>query len=343
MTKYEDLIKSLKQGKLLPLYLFFGEEEFLVQEAVDLIISKAVDPGARDFNFNTVYCKGSSGNEIVNLAQTFPFMSERRLVIAKEIEALKAGDLEELVTYLRSPSPTTCLVMISNQPRYDKKSVSAPVEANGAVVRFYSILDREILAWIDSWARQRGLSIQRDAAQYVWQILGNDLQAIANELQKAAIYIKDRKNITFEDVKTVVGDFREYTPFDLADALGKKSREKAFLILSRLIQEGEQPVGILASIAWNFRRLMRAKAMEATGTAYDEIKKKMNIIFHQSASFQEQMRSYTLRELQGVFDVLITADKAMKSSGIGGRLVLERMILRLCGVSGEAEDRKVGR
>jgi len=331
MTKYEDLIKGLKQGKLLPLYLFFGEEEFLIQEAVDLIISKAVEPGARDFNFNTVYCKGSSGNEIVNLAQTFPFMSDRRLVIAKEIEALKAADLEELLAYLRSPSPTTCLLMIANKPRYEKKSVTSLVEANGAVVRVYSILDRDILPWIDSWARQRGLSIQRDAAQYVWQILGNDLQAITNELQKATIYIKDRKNITFEDVKVVVGDFREYTPFDLADALGKKSREKAFLILSRLIQEGEQPVGILASIAWNFRRLMRAKAMETAGAGYDEIKKKMNIIFHQSASFQEQMRNYTLRELQGVFDVLINADKAMKSSGIGGRLVLERMILRLCG------------
>ena len=343
MTKYEDLIKSVKQGKLLPLYLFFGEEEFLIQESVDLIISKAIDPGARDFNFNMVYCKGSSGNEIVNLAQTFPFMSERRLVIAKEIEALKAADLEELVSYLKSPSPTTCLVMIANQPRFDKKSVTAPVEANGAVVRFYSILDREVLAWIENWARQRGLSIQRDAAQYVWQVLGNDLQAITNELQKATIYIKDRKNITLEDVKVVVGDFRDYTTFDLADALGKKSREKAFLILSRLIQEGEQPVGILASTAWNFRRLMRAKAMESAGSGYDDIKKKMNVIFHQSASFQEQMRSYTLRELQGVFDILITADKAMKSSGIGGRLVLERMILRLCGVDGETEGKMVRR
>ena len=343
MIKYEDLTKSVKQGKLLPLYLFFGEEEFLIQESIDLIISKAVDPGARDFNFNTVYCKGSSGNEIVNLCQTFPFMSDRRLVIAKEIEALKAADLEEIVPYLKSPSPTTCLLMIANQPRYDKKTVIAPIEANGAVIRFYSILDRDILPWIENWARQHGLSIQRDAAQYVWQILGNDLQAITNELQKAAIYIKDRKNITFDDVKVAVGDFREYTPFDLADALGKKSREKAFLILSRLIQEGEQPVGILASIAWNFRRLMRAKSMEAAGSGLEEIKKKMNIIFHQSASFQEQMRSYTLRELQGVFDVLITADKAMKSSGIGGRLVLERMIMKLCGVHEEAESKMVRR
>jgi DNA polymerase-3 subunit delta len=333
MTKYEDLIKSLKQGVLLPLYLFFGEEEFLVQEAVDLIISKAVDPGARDFNFNTVYCKGSSGNEIVNLAQTFPFMSDRRLVIAKEIEALKAADLEELVSYLKSPSPTTCLVMIANQPRFDKKSVLAPVEANGAVVRFYSILDRDVNAWIDSWARQRGLSIQRDAAQYVWQVLGSDLQAITNELQKAVIYIKDRKNITLDDVKVVVGDFREYTSFDLASALGAKKQEKAFLVLSRLVQEGESPVGLLGSIAWNFRRLMQVKAMEYAGMGIDEGMKKLRppVIFHQATAFKEQVRSYSLAELEKVFEVLLTADKAMKSSGIGGRLVLERMILRLCG------------
>ena len=79
MMKSEDLIRSLKQGNL-ALYLFFGDEEFLIQEAVDLIVSKVVDPASRDFNFDTVYCKGTSGNEIVNLAQTFPFMAERRLV-----------------------------------------------------------------------------------------------------------------------------------------------------------------------------------------------------------------------------------------------------------------------
>jgi len=333
MTKYEDLIRNIKQGKLLPLYLFFGEEEFLIQEAVDLIIDKAVDPGARDFNFNTVYCKGTSGNEIVNLAQTFPFMSERRLVIAKEIDALKAADLEELASYLRSPSPTTCLVMIANQPKYEKKTVTGPVEANGAVVRFFPILDRDIMQWIDTWARQRGLSIQRDAAQYVWQALGNDLQAITNELQKAVIYIKDRKNITLEDVKFVVGDFRDYTSFDLAAALGAKNREKAFLILTRLVQEGESPVGLLGSISWNFRRLLQVKAMELSGTELDESLKKLRppVIFHQATAFKEQVRSYSLTELEQAFEVLLNADRSLKSSGIGGRLVLERMIMRLCG------------
>jgi len=331
MAKPEELVRSLKQGKVLPLYLFFGDEEFLVHEAVDLIISTVVDPGSRDFNFNTIYCKGTSGNELVNLCQTLPFMAARRLVIAKEIEALKAADVDELAAYLQNPSPSTCLVMIANQPRFEKKAITAPVEANGAVVRFFALLDREMPGWIEGWVRRRGLSIQRDAVQYVWQTLGNDLQAINNELEKTVIYVKERKAISFDDVKHVVGSFRDYTPFDLADALGKKDREAALLILSRLIQEGESPVGLLGSIAWNFRRLVSAKAMEAAGVGIEEIKKKHRIIFHQAASFQAQLRSYTLGELEAAIEVLLNADRALKSSGMTGRLVLERMILRLCG------------
>jgi DNA polymerase-3 subunit delta len=333
MFKYQDLISGLKQGKILPLYLFFGEEEFLIQEAVDLIINKVVDPVARDFNFNTLYCKDTSSSEVVNLCQTLPFMSEKRLVIAKEIDVFKAADLEELVSYLNDPSPSTCLVMLSNQPRYEKKAVTSAVEAHGAVTRFYALLDREIVAWIESWARTRGLSIQRDAAQFLWQTLGNDLQKIGNELEKVLISLQAKKTITFDDVKTVVGDFRDYSSFDLAAALGQKNREKAFLILSRLIQEGEAAVGLLGSIAWNFRRLMQVKALEAAGMAsHDAIKKlRPPVIFHQVDLFKSQVKCYTLDELREVFAVMLSTDKALKSSGLNGRLVLERMILRICG------------
>jgi len=330
--KYPDLIRSLKQGPVLPLYLFYGDEEFLLQEAVDLIVKKVVDPGARDFNFNVLYCRDVSASELVNLAQTLPFMSEKRLVIAKEIDTFKAGDLEELVSYLNDPSPSTCLVLVSNQGRYEKKPVVAAVEAHGAVTRFFPLLDREIITWIEGWARARGLSVKRDAAQYLWQTIGNDIQKIKNELEKVEIYLKESKAITFDDVKTVVGDFREYTSFDLAAAIGQKNKEKAFLVLSRLIQEGEQPVGLLGSIAWNFRRLMRAKSLEASGMGYEEIKRKLGVIFHQSASFQEQMRRFNVDELRSVFDTMLGADRALKSSGLSGRLVLERMILKVCGV-----------
>ncbi len=334
MLKYNELTASLKQGKLLPLYLFFGEEEFLIQEALDRIIKAAVEPGARDFNFNTLYCRETPASEIVGLAQTLPFLSEMRLVIAKEIDALKAADIEILLSYLEDPSPSTCLVMVSNLGKYDKKAVLSAVEAHGAAVRFFPLLEREVAAWIEGRARERGLTIQHDAAQYLWQTVGNDLQKIDSELDKVEISIKDRKAITFSDVKAVAGDFREYTSFDLAAALGAKNRQKAFIILARLIQEGEAPVGLLGSIAWNFRRLLQAKTMEASGSRPEEIMKKLRppVIFHQVAQFREQMKQYSLDELRAVFNVMLAADRSLKSGGLSGRLVLERMILKLCGM-----------
>jgi DNA polymerase III subunit delta len=331
IVKYQDFLSGLKQRKIAPLYLFYGEEGFLIQEALDLIIDTVVEPGARDFNFNVLYCRETSASDIVNLAQTLPFMSEKRLVIAKEFDAFKADDLEELVPYLNDPSPATCLVLASNQGRYEKKSVISAVESHGGAIRFYPLLDREIVGWIESRAKLLGVTIQHDAAQYLWQTVGNDLQKIKNELEKVKIYLKERTSINFEDVKTVVGDFREYSSFDLAAELGRKNREKALLILSRLLQEGESPIGLLGSVAWNFRRLLQAKSMEAAGIGSDEIMKKQRVIFHQTGLFKEQMRRYTMDELRETFSVMLAADRALKSSGLNGRLVLERMILTLCG------------
>jgi DNA polymerase-3 subunit delta len=331
--KYQDLISGLKKGKILPLYLFYGDEAFLIQEALNLIIDRAVDPGAKDFNFNTLYCRDTSASDLVNLCQTLPFMSERRLVIARDLDAYKAADIDELVPYLNDPSPNTCLVMVSSESRYDKKSVTAAVEAHGAVTRFFPLLDGEIVPWIEGWARARGLSVQRDAAQYLWQALGNDLQMIGNELEKVEIYIKGKKTITFQDMKEAVGDFREYSSFDLAAEIGLKNREKAFFVLTRLMQEGESPVGLLGSVAWNFRRLLQVKSMEASGASVDDGMKKLRppVIFHQVKQFKLQIKSYRIEELRAAFDVIMSADRALKSSALPGRLVLERMILKLCG------------
>ena len=143
----------------------------------------------------------------------------------------------------------------------------AAVEAHGAVTRFFSAAGPRDRA-LDRGAGQGARTVHRSATRRstCGRPIGNDLQKIVNELEKVEIFIKEKKTITFEDVKTVVGDFREYTSFDLAAAVGAKNREKALLILTRLLQEGEAPVGLLGSIAWNFRRLLQAKSMEAVGT-----------------------------------------------------------------------------
>lgn len=328
--KPQDLKVRIVRGEVLPLYLLVGDEEFLVQEVIDLIIDKVVDPASRDFTFNQLSFRDTSADEVVNLAQTYPFMAERRLIVARDADQLKAADIEALAGYLRSPLPSTCLVLTAKRG-FEKKTVAGPVAEHGAVAVFYPLREEEVPAWIEGRVRAKKLAIGRDAAQQLFETVGNDLQKIANELEKVFIAVKDRTTITLDDVKAAVGDFREFTSFELADALGAKDRERAFIVLTRLLQEGESPIGLLGAVAWNFRRLLRAKSLEAAGTGYEEIKTRLRIIFHQSAAFQRQMRSWNIRELEGAFGLLLAADRGLKSSGMGGRLVLERLVLELCG------------
>ena len=79
------------------------------------------------------------------------------------------------------------------------------------------------------------------------------------------------------------------------------------------------------------RRLMRAKVLERSGMRYEDIKKKTGVLWLHSTSFHEQMRRFSIPELREAFTVMLFADRKLKSSGMGGRLVLERMILQLCG------------
>jgi len=74
-----------------------------------------------------------------------------------------------------------------------------------------------------------------------------------------------------------------------------------------------------------------AKSMEAAGMGPGEVIKALRVIFHQANLFKEQMRRYTLDELKEVFSILLSTDKALKSGGLNGKLILERMIVRLCG------------
>jgi DNA polymerase III delta subunit len=55
------------------------------------------------------------------------------------------------------------------------------------------------------------------------------------------------------------------------------------------------------------------------------------VIFHQSGQFKEQMKAFSLEELRNAFPVMLSADRALKSSGLSSRLVMDRMILELCG------------
>src|SRR5437870_1905897 len=109
-----DLTQRLGTGIVAPIYLVIGEEDFLRDMAgaafrQAVLGSDNVDMAV--FNYDLLYGDETDAQEILGICKTVPAFAERRLVVIRDIGALRAGETERLLPYLTAPVDSTCLVM----------------------------------------------------------------------------------------------------------------------------------------------------------------------------------------------------------------------------------------
>ena len=107
--KFQDFNKHTALKNTSPVYLFAGEESYLIDSCVKKVSSiLAVD----DLNKEVFYASDSSAEDILNAVQTLPFLSEKRVVIVKSVNKMKAADAERFLGYLSNVVDTSCLILL---------------------------------------------------------------------------------------------------------------------------------------------------------------------------------------------------------------------------------------
>src|SRR5215470_2584171 len=113
--RYKDLERTLKQGKLEPVYLLFGAETYLRDEGARGIAAKALRGTLlREFNESGFSLAGGDAREAIASAEQLPMMSERRVVSVKDFARLDESSEEALLSYVARPAPTTVLIFIAD-------------------------------------------------------------------------------------------------------------------------------------------------------------------------------------------------------------------------------------
>ena len=325
-----ELQKAIQKRTLSPLYFFYGEETFLIDKMVDEIKGIVVDPNLADFNLSVFYGKESTPQDIINSAKTFPLLSDHRLIIIKEADRLKASSWKEFSNYFKNPQASTCMIICAEKMVLNS-TVLKVFRKRGEVVRFYHPFDREIPSWIRRIANEFDRKISQEAVALLGVELDKDLQKIYNELQKIAAYVGERKVIEGKDVKEVVADVKGSTVFNLMDCVGKKDVEGALDALRRLIESGEQPLRILRMITLRIRQLARGKEMLQEGFSQADIGRSLGIRTFYLRGFLTQVHAFSLAKMEVCTDFLFRSDWKLKSSRVDKRLILERLIVELCG------------
>ncbi|NJD37826.1 MAG: DNA polymerase III subunit delta [Geobacter sp.] len=324
----QDLDKQIKTGSLLPVYFLYGDEPFLVDRAARRIMEQAIDPAMKDFNLNVYYGAECKGTEILDTAQTLPMFSDRRLVVVRQTDKLPVATQEGLLPYLAYPCPEACLLFLAAKPDLRRKCF-AELKKQQGTLEFKKLYDNKLVPFISAEAQTQGKKIDGAGAEMLAFLVGNNLQELVSQIEKAALYVGTRPVIGVDDVKAIVSQSKEYSAFELARFMGEKNLPKALATLQSMLQNGEEAIMILGALASHFRRIWRIRELLDQKITPVDISKQLKI--HQFFLNEQisQARKYPVTELEVLFERLYQGDVGIKT-GASSATVLQGVVYDSC-------------
>lgn len=334
-----DPLAPLREGEAGPLYFVHGKERYLVDRAVELLRARVLDPRTRDFNYELFYGKEAGAARIAQAARTLPMMAKRRLVLVRDADEMKGDELGALIPYVSDPAPETCLVFVAEKADQRLKFFSA-FKKHGVILKLDPLYERQLPDFVRGEAKARGVTLAPDALTMIVDEIGAELGQLADAVERLAIYVGERKQVTAEDVDKVVATTRQRNVFELANAVGAGDRAHALAVLSSMLGARESGVRIVAMLARHLRQLwITSELLERTRDKF-EIAGALGIPPFFADDIIRQARNIDAARAKRMHAALFKADKDLKSSRLDDARLLEALILELTRTNANATAKR---
>ncbi len=323
---YEDIASAFRQGHFKPLYFFYGNEPFLIQELQDILLEHALAPHERDFNLDIVYGPDADAQHVLALCASYPVMSERRVVIVRDFDKLKDNRLFK--EYAERPNPAAVVVLACGSKPDRSRHPYRALRARAVAMESKPLYSNQAPAWIKRRAKKQGYEITQEAAQMLVDYTGTDLGGVVREMEKLGTYIGERKTVSADDIVRASGHSRGFNVFELQKAIGERRSEDAFRIMERMLQRASNERGeaiMIVSVlnAW-FMKLWKLSACR-TAMSRQEIARHIGVSPFFVKDYQASLRRYGTPAIRNAFAVLLATDYELK----GGSARSERLVMTL--------------
>jgi len=226
----EKIIADWKKGNFKPIYWLEGDEPYLIDQLVNYAEHKILSEAEAGFNLTIFYGRDANWPDVINACRRYPMFAERQVVLLKEAQQMK--DIEKLEGYVDNPLSSTVFVVSYKDKKVDSRTKFAKtLKSKGEVFSTKKLYDNQLPDWANNMIQHHGLTISPKALHLLVDHIGNDLSRIQNEIEKLAVNLGARKNITEDDIENYIGVSKEFNVFELQDAMGKKDLSKAIRII----------------------------------------------------------------------------------------------------------------
>lgn len=349
---WQELWRQLDKKKVAPCYLLWGEEEHLLRLTLGKIEAALALGDLRELNYERLDAQELDSKRLEAAVYALPWLAPRRLVVVTGLKLAGAdkGDgsregaddvageetkgstsrlEQELLGLLDKLPVTTCLVLVAAGPVDMRRRLVKAVAKAGVVQEFPRLRGQELERWLKERGRELGLKWERGAAELLAARGEGGLEQLEQELKKLAAYAAPSGVVRREDVELLVPEANTARVFDLIDAALAGQGERALHLLSRLLEQGETPLGLVALLARQVRLVMAAKEAREKGSRPVTLAAVLKVHPYVAQKLEAQSSRFTWEELYRLIQALARADQRLKSSTLNPRLVLEEIILDL--------------
>lgn len=334
---YKSIEKANKEQNFFPLYYFFGDEPYLLNQATDYLKHCSLQGGASDFNFMSFYATDADIGRVRDEVETLPMMSSRRVVLLKEVQELTEKEWDILEPIIKSAVNTSVFILTAS--KVDRRKRFFKLLTDHAVsVEFKKPFDNQIPGWIQHIGKNFGLIFSDEALQLLHRLVGNQLTEIDSEIRKLVDFLGDRKKVEIEDIAKCVSRTKEESVFELTEAIAKGDRVQSLIHLVQLLDQGQSELGIVSMIARHIRILLLIKQGQEQGLAGTRLAQYAQVPNYFLQQYLSQSRTWSVKKLESTLLVLSETDKALKSSPLSSHIWLENLVLKVCSFHAAANN-----
>jgi len=315
--------------KSCPLFVVAGNEEFLREEAIEVILKNSIPEKDRGLHASVFYADDVNGEELYNSITSYSMFSPHKVIVIRGCNKLKSNATNLLISYIESPADST--VIIFEAEKLPAKNVFfKKLKEKACIVEFKKLYERQIPAWITDRVSKQGKKITEKAVSLLFDYIGLNLRQIANEIDKCILYIKDRDTIEEDDIANIVGIVREYNIFELRNAVGEKKIFDGIRIITKMIELGESLPGIIVRLTMYFNMLGKIVFTKTQGKSLDELRSQLGIHPFFWKETIKQAKNFSEDSLKRCFETLLDADYKAKTGFQNDETIATIMIYHLC-------------
>ncbi|QSX07096.1 DNA polymerase III subunit delta [Sedimentibacter sp. zth1] len=334
---YKELINNIKKEDLFCFNIIYGNETFLIDNAIKSVINKFVSKNLRELNFTKFEKIDDKENEFIETVATFPFMSDKKVIIVDDSDFLtSSGSInksieEKLIKLTKDNIDTTIVLFILKGKKPDnRKKLVKIIKENKAIYEIKKLDEGELTNYIVEGFKKNSVKITSSNASYIATNCGYldyestvDLYDVNNEIHKIASYTLDEGEVNREVIDALLIKSLDSNIFRLVDFICDGKKKEANKMLGNMLINGVAELFIMHMITRQVRMIYQYQILYKKGYSSSQVSDTMKIKPFIAKKLSSLSKNISMDKTEKILNTLLNIDRQIKTGLIDKTVGLE--------------------